>query len=342
MSLISKLSPTSSSIQKEYVEKRKRMLFANDDAKTAAVRKVVEALQAQHKVTADWHDTYLRIHRAMQAAELTINIDAGSWFSQENTYATYAQMYERAVGPDGKMVLTDADPLNPAASRAMTDDLITLPDDWADSPRFSQRRRLYKALNVTGATSSSLKKVDSDPTKTPKLAGDKTTGFSTTNKHFKPKAKQVFAALNYGRRPHGSTTTYGFSYLVLNPRLKENALYYPADTFILGGVGTRAQATFNTIGALLQFAGRTLQRDLWSSCHDHHRLGDPDPSDLNLLVEAHLFKQIKLAEDIQDLVLSRTQKSGRTPWSDQDWTTIIANATKWCRRNSVRLIFASS
>ena len=340
MSFLKKLSPTPESIQKEYVEKRKRALFKNDDAKTEAVKKVIENLHAEHNIKADWHETYLRIHEHMQCAALTINLDAGSWFTTDNTYATYAQMYERGVGADGKMRLVN-DSLNPAKGRAITDDLVTIPDDWANSPRFSQRKRIYKAMHATGATKDSLKMASDNPEKAPTLVGGEKTGYSSTNKHFMPGAKQVFAALNYGRRPHGSTPTYGYSFLVLKPSLKEDAIYYPADTFNLANSGTRNQATFNTIGALLERANSTLRRDLWASCYHRHYLADIEPGDMDLLLEAHLFKQIKMAEDIESLFLSRLRKSDLPQWPDAEWKNIINNATKWCQRNHVRLVFTS-
>lgn len=46
-----------------------------------------------------------------------------------------------------------------------------------------------------------------------------------SNPYFNPWSKQIFAALNYGRRPHGATVTYGRSYLVLNLKFKTNAIY---------------------------------------------------------------------------------------------------------------------
>jgi hypothetical protein len=55
-------------------------------------------------------------------------------------------------------------------------------------------------------------------------------------------ARQIFSGLGCGLRPHRSITYYGFSYLVLNPALKTNAMYYPGDTSYI--------ATFNTIDAL--------------------------------------------------------------------------------------------
>lgn len=343
-SFLSKIKPTSQSIQKEYVQKRQRALYANDPEKTARVKAKIEQLMNIFKVGGDWYDHYLKIHKGLQNSHLTINIEAASWFLNENTYEAYAQMYERAVGADKKMNLTDNDPKNPALARAIADDLVTIPDEWANSHPFSQRKRLHNALNVTGATRESLKMHGANSLKaTPKMSGAAGTGYTTSNKDFKAKAKQVFAALNYGIRPHGSNTLYGFSYLVLNPGLKENALYYPQDTFYLAGSGTRSQATFNTIGALLEFASTTsadgIGQQIWKSCHDYIPL--PDTKDPGLLLEGHIFKKLKLAEDVQSLVLSRQAREKDQPLTSAQWDVIVKNAMKWCQRNGIRLTYAS-
>lgn len=345
-SFLSKINPTAKSIQKEYVAKRQRSLYANDPAKTERVKKKVEALMVEYKVTGDWYEHYLKIHKGLQNSHLTINIDAISWFSKENTYDAYAQMYERAVGPDKKMALK-SDSFNPAQSRAMADDLVTIPDEWANAHPFSQRKRIHRAMNASGV---SLKKVNESRTgigsagsaHARKLKGDEANGFSTTNSSFMPTAKQVFAALNYGMRPHGSTTFYGFSYLVLNPALQVNALYYPGDTFFTALRGTAMQATFNTIGAMLEHVmprRGSLGGKIWESCHDLRSLEDTNEGDL--LVEAHIFKKLKLAEDVQTLVLSRLPRSNKPAMSNQEWDTVVKNATKWCARYGIRLTFAS-
>jgi hypothetical protein len=338
-SFLSKIKPTEKSIQKEYVEKRKRALFANDSAKTEAVKKKIEVLHERYNVKADWHDTYLKIHRSLKASDLTINFDALSWFSQENNYGTYAQMYERAT-KDGKMTLK-GDKLNPALSRAVVDDLVTIPDDWAQAHRFSQRRRLRDALHATGANRSATGSL-ANPGEAlrPTMKGDETAGYTTTNKLFMPKAKQVFAALNYGRRDHGSTTEYGFSHLVLRPTLKDNAFYYAGDTFFGAGKGAAQQATLNTIGALLEKSSRMFDDELWPACYSGLRRADTSNGDF--LLEAHIFKELKMAEDVQDLVLSRKPTGTAAPMSLDQWKTVIANATKWCKKNGVRLTFASS
>ena len=102
---LSKLVPTSKSIQKEYTEKRQRLLYANDPAKTARVQAKMEELIARKNMgVGDWHAFYLSMHRALQESDLTVNFDARKWFLQENNYATYSQMYERA-STGGRMAL---------------------------------------------------------------------------------------------------------------------------------------------------------------------------------------------------------------------------------------------
>ncbi|HEY6643252.1 hypothetical protein [Povalibacter sp.] len=342
-SFLSKINPTTKSLQKEYVEKRQRALYANDPAKTERVRKKVEAVMARNSVQGDWHEVYLKIHRALQSRDLTINVEAGNWFRADNKYDTYTQMYERAVRPGGKMVLTDNDPKNPAVPRMMADDLVTIPDEWANAHPFSQRKRLHKALNASGVSMKKLAETKStlaDPKNAKKITGDSASGYQTKNKDFNPEAKQVFAALNYGGRLHGSCTYYGFSHLILTPALKTNAFYYPEDTFFLASrSGTASQAGFNTIGALMEHAAPSMMQALWDSCYRNLVL--PDTNDANDLVEAHIFKRLKIAEDVQALVLSRMRKGSDPAWTDTEWENIVTNARNWCKRNSVRLVFAS-
>jgi len=348
MSLLSKLRPTTSSIQKEYVEKRQRVIYANDPKKTEAVKVAIEKLMAANSYAGDWYDVYTKINRGLQDSELTINFDAGSWFLNENLYPSYSQMYERATDANGKMALRNGSSGNKAVTRAAADDLVTLPEEWAFAHRFSQRRRLYDAFNATGATNQSMrgKWGEGNPdtaNMTPKLQGSEATGYSSKNKDFKPKGKQVFAALNYGSRPHGSNVYYGFSHLILKPALKFNAIYYPGDTFFVAGFGsgTKSQAAYYTLGAMMQFAGGILRNDLWDSFVKRASLADTKSGDQ--LIEAHLFTTIKMNRDVEALVLSRTPKdfAGAEDWTPH-WDTIAKNARTWCTRNNVRLIRANS
>ena len=73
---------------------------------------------------------YKTFNENLQNCDLTINLEASSWFSAENPYDTYAQMYERAVdGTTGQMLLAD-DKKNTAKDRAFADDLSTFPQHW--------------------------------------------------------------------------------------------------------------------------------------------------------------------------------------------------------------------
>jgi len=338
---MSRLFPTSASLQKEYVKKRQRALYTPNPARTNRVKAKVEALMLRRGYQGDWRDIYDQIHLKLQLSDLTINFDAGSWFMQDNTYKTYAQMYQRGVGADGKMVLQNGDNDNNAVTRALADDLVTLPYEWASAHPFTQRRRLYDALSVTGVgpniPTAILGQPDSAANFAPKLkvAG---AGYATKNKDFKPKAKQVFAALNYGQRPHGSNVFYGHSHLVLNPQLKLNAIYYPQDTFNVAaqGQGTKTQAAYHTLGDLMEYAKNDLMDALGKSCIEGLPLSDTIQP--GLLVEAHLFTTIKVNRDVQEMVLSKTPKPGGAlgDWTPH-WNTIVANARAWSTRNNVAL-----
>lgn len=343
MSLLTKLAPTSASVQKEYLQKRKRALFANDDAKTERVKKKIQTLQRKYGIDPDQHDwleLYKDITAKLQRAELTINLDAASWFAKANHYKTYATMYERGVGADGKMALQADAQGKDASVRAVVDDLITLPDEWANAHCFSQRRRLYDALTVSGAraTRETLQSLSSPaPESRPLLKGTKDSGFKSVNKSLKPKAKQVFAALNYGGRPHGSCTFYGWSYIQLKPALKRSALYYAGDTYFSAARGAAQQATFETLGALVEYADPLhLMPALWDSLVRRERQDDTALGEL--LVEAHIFRSLRMAEDVQTLFLSRQRSKDKAPLSNPEWETIKVNADVWCTRNSVKLM----
>jgi hypothetical protein len=332
--IISKIAPTSASIQKEYVKKRQRELYKNDPAKTQRVQDALEVVMRRRGVTRDWYEVYKRIHDAMQQRDLTLNLEARNWFGQANEYDTYTQMYERGTA-NGRLGLKD-DSFNPAVTRAVVDDLVTLPEEWKYASPFSQRKRLYDALNTSGERLSKRPNFGSATYKAPQLVGDGTTGVGTTNKKFKAKAKQVFAALNYGTRAHGSNTLYGYSHLVLNPVLKEDAIYFPCDTFVIYNQGTKSQATYNTIGALLDSG---LTTELFDSCYENKVLADTDST--TSLLEAHLFKRIKIDQDVQALYLSRKVSRDKDPIENDEWDRIKVNARAWCKRFNVRLILMS-
>lgn len=335
-------SPSSSSIQQQYVDKRHRALFANDDAKTAAVMKVILEMQKSSGVGEPWINTYTRLCHALQASPLTINIDAGKWFLTENRHKTYDQMYRRGVGPGG-MLLADADKKNPLTMRAIVDDQVTLPDEWALASPHSQRRRLYDALNATGATSKSnatKPKAADHPSLVPAAArADGVKQFQTTNGSFKPKAKQTFAALNYGHRETGSCVFYGHSHLVLRPEMKQRAIFYPGDTFGVSRLGTRAQATYYTLGALVEHADPKLRDAIWAACYQRRTLDETAKA--SLLIEAHLFCRLDVAKDVEKLVLCRRRDDRDEQLTGAEWQTVLMNAKAWCAKFGVEVDYAA-
>lgn len=336
-------------LQKLYVDKRKRALHKRDDEKIDAVRTKIEAFQKANNIAGDWLTVYRRISSSLQAAPLTINIDAAKWFSGRNTFAAYAQMYERArrTPGSGGGVLMEDDRLNPADVRMRADDQITFPDSWGRAHKFSQRRAIWKSMNATGSgTSKGGAMVDGN---TIKQVGGTTSNFTpgnprtftTTNDKFDPKTKQVFAALNYGRRVHGACVDYGYSHLVLKSELKVRAMYYPTDTFYLAAldkVGLKGQESFETIGAVIRYRKGAYEQSFFDACYFNKMLGDNSKGED--LIEAHLFQEVVMNRDVQELALSRLQKANDAvaPYSETEWETVLGNAREWCQRNNVRLM----
>ena len=56
-------------------------------------------------------------------------------------------------------------------------------------------------------------------------------GAPTSKAAYNRNTKQVFAALNFGKNPHGPAIRYGLSYFVLNEKFKANASFYAGSTF---------------------------------------------------------------------------------------------------------------
>jgi hypothetical protein len=68
MDFLRKIAPSSSSIQKEYVEKRQRELYKNDPARTKRVKEALEKLLQHYRLGArDWHEVYLLMRSIMDA-----------------------------------------------------------------------------------------------------------------------------------------------------------------------------------------------------------------------------------------------------------------------------------
>jgi hypothetical protein len=306
--------PSAPVVQHHYVNARTHDIntqFA-DKYKTATMVEFEKDLASRlkgvskSKKSAYCADAYDHLTRVLQSRDLTINLKAASWFSKENPYESYAQMYERATA-GGRMILDDSDALNPAEIRVAADDRVTFPTQWAgaqspgqrglapgtQSPQAIMSRMMAgkKLVPIGGNTKGLLNPV-------PKTGGT-TLGYESPNIRFNPKTKQVFAALNYGRRPHGSSTQYGMSYLILNKKFKVDALYYPEDTFYLPG--TDFQVSYQTLGAIYLKAKPGMRQAIVGSCFDGIRL--PDTADGQLLMEAHIFQEVRFADGVSELKL---------------------------------------
>ena len=248
----------------------------------------------------DWaaNDAYDHLTAELQSRDLTINLKARSWFLTENNYDSYAQMYEKAINRStGEMILDRAsDPNNPPDVRAAADDKVTFPQGWKGASTSPTQRGL------TPSFKPSVQRI-MGRMETGTLSENQPGKYRSQNALFNPKTKQVFAALDYGRRPHGSTTFYGKSYFVLEPSLKVNAIYFPADTFCIESADM--QVSYQTLGSILLKANQknpAMFRCLLASCLAKARLEDTtDPGDL---LEAHIFEKLRFQGHMKKFYLS--------------------------------------
>lgn len=302
-------------------------------------------------------DAYGALQRGLQAAELTINFKSRSWFMTENHYPSYATMYERGMGADGSFTLTDADSANPARMRAAADDKLTFPSNWVQvdtklgditagrgadrydmkvQPGARPARGLAPGARGMGDVAAKMTTGKLTQTAFGKGAG---AHYTPQNPHFDPKTKQVFAALNYGRRPHGSSTFYGHSYLVLDHKFKTNAMYYIGDTFGVFLENSRLsgndQVGYDLLGTLVAKTSGLRRKALIDSCYRNMRL--PDTDDMGMLLEAHLFEPLLFTGNVREVHVSATTADG--PLTGAEWQTIQTNARKWARKHGARLFF---
>ena len=355
-------------IQQRFVEKRKKSLSKAAGRDVDLLEEVINTVYKQHYQSEclSWVDVYNRISDNLRKSDLTINLNATSWFQDANTYKAYAQMYERAVKKTtGRMGLRD-DALNPADVRAAADDQATLPESWRQAPMGSGKRRIYDAMNASGSVMPSdfLTGVKTTREWEPMLGdrSDKSTlklvdrsngknTFESVNKNFNPYAKQVFAALNFGRRPNGSSTQYGRSYLVLNPELKKKCLYFPRDTFYLnfiqdpkikerlastGRGKADMQSSYDWLGHILLWANPYMRSLFFESCY----LGKPLPNtpNANELLEAHIFGDVRMDRDVAYLVLAQEERAN----SPEEWAEIQNHAYGWSRQHNCRVYIKSA
>ncbi len=297
-------------------------LRARRDLKRYSVKQVLEMMK--------------QITFSLQSAELTINFKALSYFETPNTWKTYAQMYDLAqrdiVQADGttrrEMRLT-GNAMNPAKDRDAADTKVT----FGANIKTPGMQGVARFMQTGG-----LRQVDGTP------GGANV--YAANNPQFNPKARQQFAALNYGRRPRGGIQGYGFSHFVLNDSLKPGAIYYVGDTFKVEDSNSRV--TYDMLFAIAVYASEELMDDLLNACHRHMILQDTDNADR--LVEGHVFQEISFSKDIKEMRISATDIMSTTgglflegkvdeAGMEKLREEIPKNARDFAKRNSIKLVW---
>ena len=302
--------PSAGLVQQHFVESRQEALYRRNKDLEKLVKQALTTHKslASLKLSGDkWLPVYEKINRNLQAADLTINFNAASWFAQENKYETYAQAYERS-GRDAQGIATlKGDRLNPAIVRADVDDRVTFPRPVAGAATPMPQRGLTPGRQGQARVEAYMKfdpkLANADGTPLDRL---KAPVAHSQNRHFDAKTRQVFAALNYGRRPHGSSYEYGGSHMVLNDKFKVNALYFGGDTFYIKDAAAK-QTAYHTLGALVAWADDALLTDIIRSCYAGTRL--PDTKDFRLLLEGHIFAEVAFSGGISTIFLDAPAQS---------------------------------
>ena len=176
------------------------------------------------------------------------------------------------------------------------------------------------------------------------------------NPRFNPRTKQIFAALNYGRRPHGSSITYGHSHMVLQSGLKQRAFYYPTDTFDVytAKLGASVQTPFARLGTIYgksainrYKAGARFREAVLAACYDGKAMQDVGWAEH--LLEAHLFGEVRFREHVSHMVISYHDFAQPSlSFVDDDdggpvapdlrvWRVIVQNARDFAERHGIKL-----
>jgi hypothetical protein len=321
------LGPSAGLVQQHFVQARLEQLYRRDKE----LEKRLAHLITNHPRLAglklsgkDWLKVYGKITENLQAADLTINFNAKAWFAAENTYDSYTQTYERSVGADGRLLLKDTD-VNAATDRADVDDKVTFPAPRPGHPA-APRRGLMPGVQSMDRIAAQMRFGAQTKVTITHADGKVVKGVQSQNPHFNPKTKQIFAALNYGRRPHGSCGFYGSSYMVLHPRFKVNAIYFPSDTFLLEKKGATVQVGYSMLGAILDYADTMMREDIIRSCYFGQSLNDTE--DANLLLEGHIFSALPFAGNLESIHVAAQPDS-----------VYAANARKFAAKHQARLFF---
>jgi hypothetical protein len=328
--------PSAGLVKQHYIKARKEELARrNPDLERRVAEVLINHDSLRHlklkmkgnKWSSELTKVYTRINSALQSRELTINFEADKWFTTENTYDSYAQMYERSMGADGGKYLT-GDTKNPADRRARADDTVTFPDAWnkpATPPVRGLRPGLQRGQRLVNQMAFGKQAAVSGFEEKDKV--------KSKNPYFNPKTKQVFAALNYGRRAHGSSMDYGDCQLVLHDRFKTNAFYYGADTFAIEAQGkdTNTQCAYGMLAAVIADAHVSMQNDIIKSCYFGTILDDNVKGGFaaSYLLEAHLFEPLTFTGNIAAIKLDSRYMGSK----------LITNAHKFATKHKARLMY---
>lgn len=334
---------------KKVKERWRTMLVLRNGVKSAGglVRKVGGVLGGKSEVGLGTDllqdlkaDVVAPLQKLANQAPLTINFTATGWFGTVPGFDEYITMWDRYT--TDAALTANQDPKNP-------------PDVRAKADRHALYGQFADGKNQVGAAGLVLPHV--------KKQGGVT---AAPTMHYSPNHarapggaadSQVFAALNYGRRLHGANTEYGKSVFELDDGFKKDAIYFAMDTFtpVSNGSGSKAKAdrgklyqvSFNTFGGAILLAIRSqylgspsathlanskaLVADLLTSARDGNPR--PDSAENHLLVEAHVFRRVKMIPtQVRAVHISRAECGANLG-------TVQANASQFSRRTGIPVDF---
>lgn len=263
------------------------------------------------------------LQQRFTSSHLTINFNAKGWFGTQAGFPDYKSMWDLRKTDADLNVNPSID--NPAHVRAKA-------DRWALYGQFGKddtKAEMQLAGQKTG-TSMNLPHV--------KMTGQLGSGSETF--FYSPKKaavtdSQVFAALNYGHRQHGSNIHYGKSYFELDDDLKDDAFYFAMDTFtpVSTGMGYKTKAqrsklyqvSANAFGGAILLAiksqydenknktserlSKLLAKDLLEAAQNGPPKADTDEN--HLMIEAHIFREVLMKPGyINRVFVSRNEIAG--------------------------------
>ena len=254
------------------------------------------------------------LQQLFENSRLTINFNGNGWFGAQAGFPEYKSMWDR---------LKDNVSLNVSKSAANPADVRAKADRWA---LYGQFGKADTKAAMTGMNLPHVKKTD------PGQGVGET--FFYSPKKAKVTDSQVFAALNYGHRQHGSNIGYGQSYFELDDDFKKEAIFFAMDTFTplygASGIKTKAQRSklyqisAGAFGGAILLAIKSQYDENPSNTNKTHsielakdllqaaRNGAPkeDTNENHLMIEAHIFREVKMARGcINRVFLSKKELS---------------------------------